>query len=92
MQGLRSQKKRSLHEVNEHFFDKRNAAGGHYGQTLFSLDGTEKRALQESLQVINDRLSCNLNAAAYCPCEVRIGLPAFEYGIYCIGKKPIFNF
>jgi hypothetical protein len=34
MQGLRSQKKRSLHEVNEHFFDERNAAGGHYGQTL----------------------------------------------------------
>ena len=34
MQGLRSQKKRSLHGVNEHFFDERNAAGGHYGQTL----------------------------------------------------------
>ena len=34
MQGLRSQKKRSLHVVNEHFFDERNAAGGHYGQTL----------------------------------------------------------
>jgi hypothetical protein len=35
MQGLRSQKKRSLHQVNEHFFDKRNAAGGHYGQTNY---------------------------------------------------------
>ena len=34
MQGLRSQKKQSLHGVNEHFFDERNAAGGHYGQTL----------------------------------------------------------
>ena len=34
MQGLRSQKKRSLHGVNEHFFDERNEAGGHYGQTL----------------------------------------------------------
>jgi len=29
MQGLRSQKKRSFHGVNEHFFDERNAAGGH---------------------------------------------------------------
>ncbi len=34
MQDLRSQKKRSLHVVNKHFFDERNAAGGHYGQTL----------------------------------------------------------
>ncbi len=34
IQGLRSQKKRSLHGVNEHFFDERNLAGGHYGQTL----------------------------------------------------------
>jgi len=32
--NLRSQKKRSLHGVNEHFFDERNAAGGNYGQTL----------------------------------------------------------
>ena len=38
MQGLRSQKKRSLHEVNEHFFDERNAAGGHYGQALNSVE------------------------------------------------------
>ena len=30
MQGLRSQKKHSLHGVNEHFFDERNAAGEHY--------------------------------------------------------------
>ena len=37
MQGLRSQKKRSLHGVNEHFFDERNEADGHYGQTLFML-------------------------------------------------------
>ncbi len=39
MQGLRSQKKRSLHGVNEHFFDERNAAGGHYGQTLLNIPG-----------------------------------------------------
>jgi len=32
--NLQSQKKRSLHGVNEHFFDERNAAGGRYGQTL----------------------------------------------------------
>jgi len=32
--NLRSQKKRSLHGVNEQFSGKRNAAGGHYGQTL----------------------------------------------------------
>ena len=38
MEGLRSQKKRSLHGVNEYFFDERNAAGGHYGQTLNSED------------------------------------------------------
>ena len=38
MQGLRSQKKRSLHGVNEHFFNERNAAGGHYGQTLIKSD------------------------------------------------------
>ena len=31
--NLRSQKKRSLLVVNEHFFDKRNEAGGHYGET-----------------------------------------------------------
>ncbi len=36
--NLRSQKKRSLHGVNEHFFDERNAAGGHYGQTLLNID------------------------------------------------------
>jgi len=29
MQGLRSQKMRSLNGVNEHFFDERNAARGH---------------------------------------------------------------
>ena len=23
--------------VNEHFFDERNAAGGHYGQTLINI-------------------------------------------------------
>jgi hypothetical protein len=37
MQGLRSQKKRSLHVANEHFFDDRKAKGGHYGQTLNNL-------------------------------------------------------
>ena len=31
---LAKSKKRSLHGVNEHFFDERNAAGGHYGQAL----------------------------------------------------------
>ena len=36
MQGLRSQKKPSLHVVNEHFFDERNEAGGHYGQALIN--------------------------------------------------------
>ena len=34
---MRSQKKRSLHGVNEHFFDDRNAAGGHYGQIITQL-------------------------------------------------------
>ncbi len=34
--NLRSQKKRSLHGVNEYFFDERNEAGGHYGQTLIN--------------------------------------------------------
>jgi len=34
MQGLRSPEMRSLLVVNEQFSGKRNAAGGHYGQTL----------------------------------------------------------
>jgi hypothetical protein len=34
VQGLRSQKKRSLHMVNEHFYDKCNAEIGVFLQTL----------------------------------------------------------
>jgi hypothetical protein len=57
MQGLRSQKKRSLHEVNEHFFDERNAAGGHYGQTNYCLpEGNReqgKQALEKNRPIVN---------------------------------------
>jgi hypothetical protein len=37
VQGLRSQKKRSLHLVNEHFYDKYNAEIGVFLQTLFNI-------------------------------------------------------
>jgi len=34
LKNLQSQKKQGLQGGNEHFFDKRKAAGGHYGQPL----------------------------------------------------------
>ena len=49
MQGLRSQEKRSLHGVNEHFFDERNAADGHYGQTLIM---SNRRELKKNIHYI----------------------------------------
>ena len=53
LQGLRSHKKRSLHQVIEHFYSERNAANGHYGQTLIKAQLQSPLSNYEILQILS---------------------------------------
>ena len=89
-QGLRSYKKRSLLFVNEHFYSKRNAENGHYGQTLIKIylihikfNTMEKKADigMIGLAVMGENLALNMERNGFIVAVYNRTIPGVEEGV-----------